>query len=48
MDMQNREAYMAKYNEKTHFYGRIGLWIGIALLIAFRVERAAELLPQLL
>ncbi len=34
MDMQNREAYMAKYNEKTHFYGRIGLWIGIALLLA--------------
>ena len=34
MDMQNREAYMAKYNEKTHFYGRIGLWIGIVLLLA--------------
>ena len=34
MDMQNREAYMAKYNEKTHFYGRSGLWIGIALLLA--------------
>lgn len=31
---QNREAYMAKYNEKTHFYGRIGLWIGIILLLA--------------
>ncbi len=31
---QNREAYMAKYNEKTHFYGRIGLWIGIILLVA--------------
>ena len=33
MDM-NRDAYMAKYNEKTHFYGRIGLWIGIVLLLA--------------
>ena len=31
---QNREAYMAKYNEKPHFYGRIGLWIGIILLLA--------------
>ena len=31
---QNREAYMAKYNEKTHFYGRIGRWIGIVLLLA--------------
>ena len=31
---QNREAYMAKYNEKTHFYGRIGLWIGIIMLLA--------------
>ena len=31
---QNREAYMAKYNEKTHFYGRIGRWIGIVVLLA--------------
>ena len=31
---QNREAYLAKYNDKTHLYGRIGLWIGIALLFA--------------
>ena len=31
---QNREACMAHYNEKTHFYGRIGLWIGIVLLLA--------------
>ena len=31
---QNREAYLAKYNDKTHLYGRIGLWIGSVLLIA--------------
>ena len=31
---QNREAYLAKYNDKTHLYGRIGLWIGIVLLFA--------------
>lgn len=33
MDQQKREAYMASYNEKTHLYGRIGLLIGIVLLI---------------
>ena len=31
---QNREAYLAIYNDKTHFYGRIGLWIGIIMLVA--------------
>ena len=49
MDMQNREAYMAKYNEKTHFYGRIGLWIGIALLIAapFLFGLSLDAMPDL-
>ena len=49
MDMQNREAYMAKYNEKTHFYGRIGLWIGIVLLIAapFLMGVTLDALPDL-
>ena len=37
---QNREAYMAKYNEKTHFYGRIGLWIGIVLLMFIKKKAA--------
>ena len=49
MDMQNREAYMAKYNEKTHFYGRIGLWIGIILLIAapFLMGVSLDAMPDL-
>lgn len=34
MDQQKREAYMASYNGKTHLYGRIGLSIGIVLLIS--------------
>lgn len=46
---QNREAYMAKYNEKTHFYGRIGLWIGIILLIAapFLMGVSLDAMPDL-
>jgi len=49
MDMQNREAYMAKYNEKTHFYGRIGLWIGVALLVAapFLFGLSLDAMPDL-
>lgn len=34
MDQQKKEALMAQYNEKTHVYGRIGLWIGIIMLLA--------------
>lgn len=34
MEQQKREEIMTKYNERTHFYGRILLWIGIILLLA--------------
>ncbi len=34
MHEQNRAAYMAQYNARTHLYGRIGLSSGILLLIA--------------
>ena len=46
---QNREAIMAKYNEKTHLYGRIGLWIGILLLLAapFLMGLSLDAMPDL-
>ena len=46
---QNREAFMDKYNEKTHFYGRIGLWIGIVLLVAapFLFGLSLDAMPDL-
>ncbi len=34
MNEQQRAAYMAQYNEKTHLYGRIGIGIGILMLLA--------------
>ena len=33
MNNQERELYLEKYNERTHLYGRIGLTIGIAMLL---------------
>ena len=33
MNNQERELYLEKYNERTHLYGRVGLTIGIAMLI---------------
>lgn len=49
MDKQNREAIMAQYNEKTHLYGRIGLWIGILLLFAapFLFGLSLDAMPDL-
>ena len=46
---QNREACMAQYTEKTHFYGRIGLWIGILLLLAapFLMGVSLDAMPDL-
>ncbi len=49
MENMNREAYMAKYNEKTHLYGRILLWIGIILLIAapFLMGLSLDAMPDM-
>lgn len=33
MNEKERELYLEKYNERTHLYGRIGLTLGIAMLI---------------
>lgn len=34
MNEQEKELYLEKYNERTHLFGRIGLTIGVLLLIA--------------
>ena len=34
MNNEERELFLEKYNERTHLFGRIGLMIGLALLIA--------------
>lgn len=34
MNTQEKELYLAKYNERTHIFGRIGLLIGLAILVA--------------
>ncbi len=34
MNEKDRELYLEKYMERTHLYGRIGLLIGLALMIA--------------
>jgi len=49
MNQQEKAAFVARYNEKTHFYGRIGLWIGIALLIAapFVMGVSLDAMPDL-
>ena len=33
MNEKERELYLEKYNERTHLFGRIGLTIGVAMLI---------------
>lgn len=34
MNEKEKQEYLEKYNERTHLYGRIGLIIGVLLLIA--------------
>lgn len=34
MNEKEKELYLEKYNERTHLFGRIGLTIGVLLLIA--------------
>lgn len=34
MNTQDREAYLARYNDRTHLFGRIGLAIGVLMLLA--------------
>ncbi len=49
MNEKQRADYMARYNEKTHLYGRIGLWLGLALLLAapFLMGLSLDAMPDL-
>ena len=49
MNEQSRTAYMEKYMEKTHLYGRIGLWLGIILLLVspFLMGISLDAMPDL-
>ena len=49
MNEQERNLYLDKYNERTHLYGRIGLWIGIIMLLAapFLMGLSLNAMPNL-
>ena len=49
MNQQDREQFLEKYNERTHLFGRIGLWIGIVLLIGapFVMGISLDAMPNL-
>ena len=49
MNTQEREQYLQQYNERTHLFGRIGLLIGVVLLIAapFCMGLALDAMPDL-
>lgn len=49
MNEQEKELYLDKYNERTHLFGRIGLWIGIILMVGapFAMGISLNALPNL-
>jgi hypothetical protein len=49
MNQQEREQFLEQYNERTHLFGRIGLWIGIVLLIGapFVMGISLDAMPNL-
>lgn len=49
MDTKEREQYLQEYNERTHFFGRIGLIIGTILLIGapFAMGLALDAMPDM-
>ena len=49
MNQQDREQFLEKYNERTHLFGRIGLWIGIVMLIGapFVMGISLDAMPNL-
>ena len=49
MNEQERAKYLERYNERTHFFGRLGLWIGIILLIAspFAMGLSLDAMPDM-
>lgn len=49
MNNQEKELYLERYNERTHLFGRIGLLIGIILLIGapFAMGIVLDAMPNL-
>ena len=49
MNQQDREQFLEKYNERTHLFGRIGLWVGIVMLIGapFVMGISLDAMPNL-
>ena len=49
MNNQEKELYLEKYNERTHLFGRIALWIGIVLLVGapFAMGLSLDAMPNL-
>jgi len=49
MNEQQRSAYLERYLERTHLYGRVGLLTGIALLLAspFAMGLSLDAMPDL-
>ncbi len=49
MNTQQKEVYLKQYNERTHLFGRIFLWIGIALLVGapFAMGIALDAMPNM-
>ena len=49
MNEKERIAYLEQYQEKTHFYGRVGLSIGVLLLLAapFAMGLSLNAMPDL-
>ena len=49
MNNQEKDLFIEKYNERTHLFGRIGLWVGIVLLIGapFAMGFALDAMPNL-
>lgn len=49
MNNQEKELYLERYNERTHLFGRIGLIIGIILLVGapFAMGIALDALPNM-
>ena len=49
MNAEDRARYLEQYTDRTHFYGRIGLWIGILMLVAapFAMGMALDTMPDM-
>lgn len=49
MNNQEKELYLERYNERTHLFGRIGLLIGIVLLVGapFAMGIVLDAMPDL-